>query len=111
MLHERRRKRLDLPRHVADAPDEPFVLERDEVPVETDEDVDRALAGLRLRPDAVDELGGSADRRERRVDVAVEALEDVLPDALLLGDGAELAEEGRDLAGRRGRTGGRAAGQ
>ena len=42
--------------------------------------------------------GGCRDRDEDGVDVSPEALEDVLPDTFLLGDRAELAEEGRDLA-------------
>ena len=101
-------RRLDLPRDVVDATDQPLVLERDHVPVKPDEDVDRALAGLRLRPDAVDEEIGSADRGENRVDVSVEPLQHVLPDALLLGDRPELTEEGRHVAGG-GRGGRRAA--
>ena len=86
-------------------PDQAFVLEGDEVAVEADENVDRALPRLRLRPDAVDELRRSGDRREDRVDVPVEAPEDESPNTLLLGDRSELAEEGGDVSGSRLGTG------
>ena len=92
------RQGLDLLGDVVDVADETLVLERDEVAVQADEEVDVALPRLRLGSDAVDELSRGGDRYEDRVDVAVEALEDVLPDSLLLGDRAELAEVGRDLA-------------
>ena len=69
-LHERWWQGLDLLGDVVDSADETLVLERDHVAVQADEEVDVALAGLRLGPDAIDELSRSGDRDEDRVDVA-----------------------------------------
>ena len=96
-LHQRWWQGLDLLGDVVDSSDETLVLEGHHVAVQADEEVDVPLPGLRLGPDAIDELSRGGDRYEHRIDVAPEALEDVLPDSLLLGDRAELAEVGRDL--------------
>ena len=102
------RQVLHLPGHVVDGADEVVVLERDHGAVQADEEVDVALPGLGLRSHAVDEERRSGDRYEDRIDVPPEAPEQVPADALLLGDRAELAEIGRDVARILGRTGERA---